>query len=116
VHARDPDNVRRLIGALHELDARYRDLAGRDLRPEPAALAGGAHHLLITRCGPVDVLGQIGAGDGYPQLIADSNAIPLGEYTIRVLGLAAVIRSKAAAGRDKDRAVLAILHRTLEES
>ena len=33
-----------------------------------------------------------------------------------VLGLEALIRTKIEAGRDKDRAVLPILRRTLEES
>jgi hypothetical protein len=41
---------------------------------------------------------------------------PLDGLTVRVLGLAALIRSKIEAGRDKDRAVLATLRRTLEES
>lgn len=39
----------------------------------------------------------------------------LGAYTFRVLDLAALIRTKEQAGRDKDRAVLAILRRTLRE-
>ena len=55
VHARDPDLVR-LVAALGDLDARYRDPAGRVLRADAAGLAGNGHHLLMTRCGPVDVL------------------------------------------------------------
>jgi len=62
------------------------------------------------------VLGRIGLGHGYQDLIADSTMRPLGELTICVLGLEALIRTKIEAGRDKDRAVLAILRRTLEES
>ncbi len=116
VHARDPENLRRLLAALDELDARYRDPAGRVLRPQLAALAGEGHHLLMTTCGPLDVLGRIGAGHGHAELLADTVVIPLGDHSVRVLGLAALIRTKTEAGRDKDRAVLPILQRTLEES
>ena len=116
VHDRSPTNVARLLSALSDLDARYRDLTGRVLRPEARALEGEGHHLLLTRCGPLDVLGNIGLGRSYQDLIADSVKRPLGEITICVLGLEALIRTKIEAGRDKDRAVLPILRRTLEES
>lgn len=115
VHRRTTDNVERLLAALAELDARYRDPAGRVLRPEPHGLAGPGHHLLMTRCGPLDVLGQIGAGSAYDDLRDESEELALGSFTVRVLGLPALIRSKEQAGRDKDRAVLAILRRTLAE-
>jgi hypothetical protein len=115
VHDRSPENVARLLSALADLDARYRDLTGRVLRPEARGLEGEGHHLLLTRCGPLDVLGRIGHGHDYQDLIADATMRRLGEIAIRVLGLEALIRTKLEAGRDKDRAVLAILRRTLEE-
>jgi hypothetical protein len=37
VHDRSPTNVARLLSALSDLDARYRDLTGRVLRPEARA-------------------------------------------------------------------------------
>ena len=52
VHARNSANLDRLRNALDELDARYRDPAGRLLRPDASGLAGTGHHLLQTRCGP----------------------------------------------------------------
>ncbi len=116
VHDRAPTNVARLLSALADLDARYRDLTGRVLRPEARALEGEGHHLLLTRCGPLDVLGKIGLGSSYQDLIVDSIKRPLGELTVYVLGLEALIRAKTEAGRAKDRAVLPILRRTLEES
>ncbi len=115
VHDRSPANVARLLSALADLDAHYRDLTGRVLRPEARGLEGQGHHLLLTRCGPLDVLGAIGHGHGYQELIADSTERQLGDITVHVLGLEALIRTKLEAGRDKDRAVLAILRRTLEE-
>ena len=116
VPARNPENLVRLVAALSEIDARYRDLTERILRPNVEGLTGPGHHLLLTTCGPVDVLGTIGLGDGYDQLLADVVERKIGDHRVRTLGLASLIRSKEAAGRDKDLAVLAILRRTLEES
>jgi hypothetical protein len=116
VPERSAENVALLVEALAELDARYRDLTGRVLRPDPSALSGTGHHLLVTTCGPLDVLGTIGGGESYEQLAAEAVSRKLGGYTIQVLSLEALIRTKEAAGRDKDRAVLAILRRTLAES
>lgn len=116
VHARGPDNVNRLLAALTDLDARYRDPGGRVLRPDAAGLSGDGHHLLMTRSGPLDVLGRIGASESYPELVAESVEYTIDAMTIRVLGLAALIRTKEAAGRPKDQAVLAILKRTLAEA
>jgi hypothetical protein len=116
VPARNPENLLRLLAALNELDARYRDTTGRILRPEAGGLAGPGHHLLMTACGPIDVLGTIGHGDGYEQLLEDVVERPIGDHQVRTLGLASLIRTKEASGRAKDLAVLAILRRTLEES
>lgn len=115
VHARGADNIVRLLAALTELDARYRDPAGRVLRPEATALGGDGHHLLMTTCGPVDVLGRIASARTYSDLLPDTVTHTLGTSSVRVLGLPALIQSKIEAGRDKDRAVLAILRRTLDE-
>lgn len=104
------------MAALAALDARYRDLAGRLLRPQVEALAGDGHHLLLTNCGPLDVLGRIGAGEGFDELRSESDSHLLGEQHVAVLNLSALIRTKQAAGRDKDLTVLPTLRRTLAES
>ncbi len=39
----------------------------------------------------------------------------VGSLRVQVLGLSALIESKEEAGRDKDKAMLSILRRTLEE-
>ena len=116
VHSRDDANLGRLLDALVELDAKYRDLTGRELRPDRAGLSGAGHHLLITSCGPLDVLGAIGDASTYDSLLADAVERQLNGHPVKILGLAALIRTKEAAGRDKDRAVLEILRRTLAES
>ena len=115
VHDRDPDNVDALIAALVELDARYRDPAGRILRPEAAALRGPGHHLLMTAAGPVDVLGSIVGDETYASLVLKAESVELDGAVLQILGLPALIESKARLGRDKDRATLGILQRTLAE-
>jgi hypothetical protein len=49
-------------------------------------------------------------------LDAESHARRLGGLTVPVLGLAALIRTKEEAGRDKDRAVLELLRQALHGS
>jgi hypothetical protein len=110
VHARGEANVDRLLAALDEIDAKYRDFTGRTLRPERPGLLGPGHHQLLTTHGPLNARGL-----DHAQLSAEASPHAINGGTILVLGLAAVIRTKEAANRDKDRAVLAILKRTLEE-
>jgi hypothetical protein len=116
VHARGAANLDRLRTALDDLGARYRDPAGRLLRPDASGLSGPGHHLLLTRCGPVDLLGAIGQGRTYDDLLPDAPVVDLGGLPVRVLGLAALIRTKEETGRDKDRAVLDVLRETLRAS
>lgn len=116
VHSRDPENLRRLLSALEALDARYRDPAGRLIKPTAGGLAGPGHHLLMTRSGPLDLLGAVSGERGYGELLADSVEMEIApNAVVRVLDLAVLITLKEELGRDKDRAVLAVLRRTLEE-
>ena len=116
VHSRSTTSLDRLLAALETLEARYRDPAGRRRAPDKALLASDGHHLLMTRAGPLDVLGTIGQGSSYEDLLA--HTIPMETdpgVRVRVLDLETLIETKQAAGRDKDLAVLAVLRRTLEE-
>jgi hypothetical protein len=120
VHSRESDNIARLLQALDELEARYRDLAGRTLRPAESLaeshLASKGHQLLITRFGPVDVLGTIGREMSYSDLLPHTAEITIAEgLTVRVLNLATLIEIKEYLGTEKDRAVLPTLRRTLSE-
>ena len=114
VHARNPANVRRLLTALATLDAHAR---GRPtLRPDATHLASPGHQLLLTRFGPLDVLGSVGAKRSYEDLVPFTVAMPVAPaLTVRVLRLDWLIRLKEETGGEKDRAVLPILRRTLEE-
>lgn len=70
---------------------------------------------MITKFGPVDLLGTISQGHAFEDLISDTIEQPLDSFRVRVLSLSALIRTKEETARDKDRAVLEILRRTRDE-
>ena len=116
VHSREPDNIERLLVALEALKAHYRTPGRQGAKPNRSHLSSPDHQLLMTQAGPLDLLGIVGAGRGYDELFPDTEELALGgSLKVRVLSLAALIQSKEETGRDKDKAVLAILRCTLEE-
>ena len=115
VHRRTPENVQRLLSALRVLEARYRG-DPRDLVPATSHLLGPGHNLLTTLHGSLDLLGTIGSGWSYDDLIAQCITVELGEDRIQTLELARLIEVKAEAGRAKDLAVLPTLRATLAEN
>jgi predicted nucleotidyltransferase len=116
VHSRDPANIARLLPVLEALDAVFRIQPERRLRPNASHLASTGHLNLITRYGPLDLLGTIGRDLGYQDLIPHSVELDISEgLRIRVLDLETLIAIKEELGGEKDRAVLPILRRTLEE-
>jgi len=106
-------NLQRLLAALRELKARYRDPAGRHLEPDQEKLETLRMHLLLTELGALDVLGVIGAGFTYRDLVDRTVSYDLAGTEVRVLELAAVIETKEQANREKDHAMLPVLRQTL---
>ena len=106
------DNASRLVGALEDLDARYRAQAST-IRPNKKDVLAGGHLLLMTRAGPLDVLGFIGDSDRYEDLIAFSSEVAMTIGSFRVLDLEELVRQKQATRRPKDRAVLEMLEEVL---
>jgi hypothetical protein len=116
VHSRDIDNVARLLRVLEALDAVYRMQLERRLKPTASHLSSAGHQNLITRYGPLDLLGTIGRNLAYRDLIPHSIELNIGEgLRIRVLNLETLIAIKEELNGEKDRAVLPVLQRTLEE-
>jgi len=115
VHSRSADNLERLLSALHTLDAYYRDRPGQRLQPKLSHLASPGHQLFLTRFGPLDILGTIGNKLSYSDLITGTVQLQLDDLELRMLTLESLIDTKRAAGRDKDKAVLALLNQTLKE-
>ncbi len=108
------DNNACLAAALRELNALYKDPAGRRIVPDVAKLATINRHLLRTELGPLDVLIQVGKDLTYEVLLDRSIEYEVAGMNLKVLNLETVIESKAFADREKDRATLPILRRTLE--
>lgn len=109
----DSANVDRLVAALAALDARYRE--HETLRPTRADLLAGGHLLLITDSGPLDVLAFIGGGRRYEDVADSASMVSLGDFSIRVLSVEALIEDKKALGRDKDQPVIRLLEAVLRK-
>jgi hypothetical protein len=108
----DAANAAKLLAALEELAARFREHE-RPIAPTLDDILAGGHLLLMTNCGPLDVLGFIGKGRRYEELTAVSPTLLVGTLSVRVLGLASLVEEKKALGRAKDQAMIALLESVL---
>jgi predicted nucleotidyltransferase len=116
VHSREAANIARLLPVLDDLEAVFRLQPERRLQPNASHLASAGHLNLITRYGPLDLLGTIGRDLGYQELIPHSVELDVADgLRVRVLDLETLIAIKEELGGEKDLAALPILRRTLEE-
>lgn len=70
----------------------------------------------MTDAGPLDVLGAVSGGRAYEDLLSDVVRFEIAPgIGIQVLSLAALIKLKEQAGREKDLAALPVLRRALRE-
>lgn len=109
-------NLSRLSNALRVLEAKVRG-AGRD---DPLTFAHDADSLaavqvwnLSTRSGDLDISFVPSGTQGYPDLSRDAESTTIRGITVQLASLADVVRSKEAAGRDKDRRALPVLREIL---
>lgn len=117
LYSTDADNLVRLLAAIETLEGYYRTHPEQQLEPQLSHLASAGHNLLTTRFGPLDLPGSIGNARGYRDLLPHAHSTDVGDgTTVRVLDLATLIAVKEEVAGEKDRAVLPILRRTLEES
>ena len=101
VHSRDVANMSRLLAALDELGAEYRYTGGRKLKPAESHLVSQGHQLLITRFGPLDVLGTIGNNLSYEDLLPHTVGMLVTEtLKVPVLNLITLIELKEALGTE----------------
>ena len=115
----DPDvgNLDRLAAALADLEAkewdpRKGDLYDRVLNGE--TLASDRLWIFETRHGELDIVFEPAGTNGYRDLARDSVELNVSGTPVRVASLADIIRSKEAAGREKDSAQLPTLRRLLD--
>jgi hypothetical protein len=113
------DNFARLAAALRDLDARLR-VPGLDepieIPLDERSFDQGTTWTFRTTAGPLDVALLPDGTRGFPDLSRSATREAVGNLTVPVASLADVIRSKEAAGREKDHQVLDGLRRVLERS
>src|ERR1017187_9458833 len=112
VPARDEANVAKVLRVLDILDGIYRMQPDRRIKPVASHLSSPGHHNLITNCGPLDVLGTIGRGLGYEDLLPHTIEMETGEgVRVRVLDLATIVELKEELAGEKAMGVLALFRR-----
>lgn len=112
-----PQNLDRLAAALRELDAKEwdfrKDVAISRLF-DAQMLALDDIWILLTDAGRLDLVFKPGAFDGYDELLPQALEFDLDGVRVKVAALEDIIRSKEAAGREKDLAQLPTLRRLLD--
>ncbi len=116
VYARTPENIARLLAALAAMDTIFRDFSGRRIAPNASYLASATPKLLLTKHGPLDLLGTLSMEDddtGYESLVGDATVVDLDGTTVRVIALPRLIAVKERLKRASDLAVLPLLRAAL---
>jgi hypothetical protein len=108
------ESADRLIRALDELGAHYREHQSRVTPTKDHILADG-HLLLLARAGPLDVLGFIGDKERYEDLLDRSSEVAMTVGKFLVLDLEELVRQKRRSSRTKDRAMLELLEEVLRQ-
>jgi hypothetical protein len=116
------DNLERLAAALEELEAKLRTAEEPDgvaMPFDPRLFRSAEVWTLTTKHGDLDLVMDPAGTHGYRDLMRDAEGLTVArspDLVVEGASLADVIRSKEATGREKDRAALPLLRRTLEES
>lgn len=123
--ARDASNLKRLAGALIELNARLRvggmtDEESKSLGVviDDVMLARAQQTTWRTDAGNLDVLTEVSHGTGrlgYADLSRRAVSLRLDDYELRIINLDDLISSKEAADREKDHAALPELRRLRDD-
>ena len=108
VYERSTTNLERLADALRELDASLRG-APKDVPflLDARTLGAGQNFTFDTRHGPLDILGDPAGAPRYEVLREASGRYDIGGVTIAVSSIDHLIAMKEAAGRPKDKVMVA---------
>ena len=69
----------------------------------------------MTKFGPLDLTGTIGIGHSYDDLLKHTVELKVSELRLHALDLETLIEAKKETITEKDKALIPILQRTLEE-
>jgi len=114
----DKENLGRLSAALRDLHARVwtsTEPEGLAFEHDGESLARVQIWNLITDHGRLDMTFRPSGTGGFQDLVRDAVPLTILGHDVNVASLADVVRSKEAAGREKDRLVLPTLRRLLDE-
>lgn len=117
VPERSPENLARLSEALSAMNARVwtsAEPAGIPFSHDAASIADVRVWNLVTDLGRLDLTFEPSGTFGYEDLAGSAIRLEILGGHVDVAALADVVRSKEAAGRDKDRMVLPVLRRLLD--
>lgn len=102
IPAPDRANLRRLTGALRDLEARVLNPGSENLEIDASMLRRATLWQLSTKLGDIDLLHDAAGAAGFDELRARSLVIALGEHKIPIVGRDDLIRMKRASGRPID--------------
>lgn len=110
-------NLERLSAALTELEAKVRNGEKPPLpfAHDATSLARSAFWNLTTRYGDLDIRLRPSGTEGYADLRRDALEVVLAGTPVLLASLQDIVRSKEAAGRDKDRRALPVLRELVAE-
>jgi len=114
-YRRTSDNLSRLAEALAPFQLRLRGLPeGVPNMFDERSLQFGMNFTLEAEDESLDLLGEMSAIGGYDAIVGRAIEMEVAGHTVKVLALPDLIRTKRAAGRPKDLAVLPVLEATLQ--
>lgn len=116
VYARAEENIYRLVEVLAPHTPYLRGAPpGLPFSWDAKTIRAGLNFTLTTNLGPLDLLGEAGAGIMYKDLLPHSFDVEAFGVRFKCVDLPTLIRIKEAAGRPKDREAIAELRVLLEE-
>jgi len=114
-YARSAKNIERLASTLAPYHPRLRGAPENlPFRFDPATIKRGLNFTLMTDLGALDFLGEVAGVGGYSEVRKNSDVMALFDMDCPVLSLEGLIRSKKAAGRDRDLEVVPELEGLLD--
>ncbi len=114
-YSRTSDNLARLAEALAIFQLRLRGMPeGVPNLFDQRSLQFGMNFTLEAGGESLDLLGEMSAIGGYDAIVDRAVEMDVAGHTVKVLALSDLIRTKRAAGRPKDLAVLPVLEATLQ--
>ena len=113
-YQRSKENMQRLATVLATLKPSLRGAEGVPFILDARTISNGMNFTFVTTLGDIDILGSLSGVGSYEDLIQDAEEIEFDGMSCRVASLRAVIKSKKAAGRTKDKLMLPELEAMLD--